>query len=746
MALTSGLQIHQEQQQINFKAEYVQDKNFANGFAFKDVSDIAINSVLRQVFVLQRSLPVVTVWDTNGTLIFVWSTIDLGFPHSITLNGSNPSTARVWITDMAGPTIVKGSYGHCVKVFSYYGKYIRSIGSCGKYSNGSSLDPIQFDKITDISWSSNSGLYYITDGDLGGQNNRIVVLNSTFKLVEVWNGNNQPGDNPLQFHLPHTIKIDTCGRIWITDALNKRVQVVSDRGTFLGELNGFGDRLIYGLDFLSIGNKSSILLTVKRVEDNQTELLYVPVKMDCSNIKDINGDCSLERTFILSQGLAGTDSRITSSMLHSVTVDSLSGDIYLTILPGNTPPLKFYAAPHPPVRNPSQSVCTDNPPLWLEEWNATVLLTPYGDEGLLTALVMYKAKDMAMYVRLGGNKSTLNSEILTVKDQTYTIERDRAGNVRCLGPKRGRWKTPDPDWLNGRNCKCQGMAVSAGVETVLWECPNHKFVDWFWYDITQKPWRIFLNNNSNPSMIPVLGEYTMVNFASHGKDITDLNYLLDVCVHALPNSTFRGSRPNYLVSGLASYVEGFLYGKCSGTTQLRNWPNQFYLTATMIPVNDYDPMPTSVIYDWTRYSQHTMMYSTSNTAITSAYLISNSTYIVQSDTDKKVVKCISHMKFGPPHPNWMFLDKCKCMGVIDNNAALSPWPSTIIAVCPLEDSRVFWTWFSVSTDYYPVIFFETLSPPGEGTSLAFAEYHEFYSHLLVDLQDFEVPSKCKQNY
>lgn len=195
--------------------------------------------------------------------------------------------------------------------------------------------------------------------------------------------------------------------------------------------------------------------------------------------------------FVLGQNL--TD-MADSSMLHSITVDPLLHDIYLTKLPGNTPPLKFYPTPPPPPRN--LSVCTDNPPKWPMLWNAMILLTPYSNKSsLMTAQVFYSAHEKAMYVQLDGHDSKFPSDTLTINDQTYSIERDNAGSVKCQ-----QWKTPTPHWLSGCKCKCQGTA--SGGQALLWQCPDHDFVDWFWFNkTTNKPWRIFLNNSTNPSML-----------------------------------------------------------------------------------------------------------------------------------------------------------------------------------------------------------------------------------------------------
>ena len=102
-----------------FQEQYMMDESFAEGFSFANVSDIAVNVEQHQVFVLQRSYPAVTVWNTDGIFLFAWSTKDIGYPHSIKLNGSDPKGATVWVTDMDD---------HCVKEFTYYGQYINSLG------------------------------------------------------------------------------------------------------------------------------------------------------------------------------------------------------------------------------------------------------------------------------------------------------------------------------------------------------------------------------------------------------------------------------------------------------------------------------------------------------------------------------------------------------------------------------------------------------------------------------------------
>ena len=719
-----------------FERQYAADESFASsGVRFANVTDVAVDVERRLVFVLQRSRPPVTAWSTNGTLRFVWTTELLGYPHSITLNASD---LTVWITDMAGPLVAGNSYGHCLKHFTYSGKYVRSIGDCGRNTSGSNLDPPQFDKVTDIAFNS-KGYCYITDGDVGGLNNRVLVFDPNFKLVDVWNKENKPGSGPLQFNLPHSVVIDGCDRVWVVDTLNHRLQVISANGTLLDMWSCFKKALIYGIDIDS-EDKRIILTTV--TSDGTSEILFVPFNNNCeqNNI----GACTIHKRLVLKDNLidAKYNGRNKSStMPHSVAFDKLTGSLYVSELPGSIPPKKFYAVPAPPTNNVSR--CSGyGPPSWQAKWSATALLTPFHNSDLKTATIEYSASLQTMYVALKG-RNARTEVYLNTANKTYVLHTDST-SPSCEGPYNFGWVTPPQSWLDPQKCQCKGSLNVSGTQAIAWRCTMYKYTDWFWLrEGSNDTYRILFNNHSNPYRLPVLGNFTLVHFASHGSDISHLLKAHALCMNYKANTTKWNVKDEINTPA----VEGFSYDKCSTLGILPSWPQQFYLTVTMIPVlqNYDDPFPTSVVYDWEIQSQRTTMCEPDATY--NAYLIHNNTYITRQSLKNGSVYCISHLNFGPPVPNWMDKDKCKCMGTITSNPAITLWNLTYIVVCPLESSRVFWAWFTTDVGYRPLLFMETLSPPDEGTGLSVADYHSFYSdEILIDMHAFDVPLKCTMEH
>ena len=456
--------------------------------------------------------------------------------------------------------------------------------------------------------------------------------------------------------------------------------------------------------------------------------------MNCSQLHVI-GDCTVSRRLVMKH-----KEKDDSSMFHSITYDSISQSILMAQLPGSIPPLKFKPVPKPPANNVGECSKYTNPPLLPSQWSAHALLTPFTTNDLHTAKIAYSDDHNAVYTALTGPAGLLN-EYLNVGDKTYVVRRNIT-HITCTGPYDYGWQTPARDWLSDKQCDCKGSLNISGVKTIAWSCTTNKLKDWYWFhDGNQSLWRVMFNNKSNPSQLPVFGEYTMIHFDDYGNNISELLQIYDICKDNSIYAILKDQTPlNH-----TSWISGFSYSGCSSSMIFPNWPEFFHMTATMIPVvlNDMNPLPTQVIYNWEIESQRTIMCQPYQ--VYNAYLIRNQTYLVNEAFNSSGTQCVSRLPFGPPKPNWMAMDNCTCMGTINNNYVLTPGNFTVIATCPVEGDRVFWTWFSLdqTVAFRPVIFFETLTPASEGTGLVLADYHEFYANsVLLDMQEFVVPLQC----
>ena len=318
---------------------YIQDSFFPvdNGFNFQDVSWVKLSPSGDEIYFLQRGFPCVSIWDLSGNHLRDWDTEELGCPHSLTFQKLQNGTYNVWITDMAPPSMTGNLCGHCLKQFDMAGNYLGSIGTCGQNTQGTDINPVQFDKVTDIAFDSEGNLW-VTDGDINGLNNRVLQINpSTQQVLQEWSApNNNYGSGPKEFNLPHAIDIDALDRVWIADALNNRIQVFQTNGAFIQELKCFGSDGVYGVCVRkdSATNRSYLYVstsptatptggTVKIFEVSQKGL---PVPAGCITEYQWN--------ITLPQGTS-------TGMLHMIEATELGDQVFLATLGGDLLPQKW---------------------------------------------------------------------------------------------------------------------------------------------------------------------------------------------------------------------------------------------------------------------------------------------------------------------------------------------------------------------------------------------------------------------
>jgi hypothetical protein len=72
---------------------------------------------------------------------------------------------------------------------------------------------------------------------VGGRINRVSKWSKDGAFLKAWG---KTGSGPGEFNVPHTIAIDSSGRLFVGDRSNNRIQIFDREGTFLDEWTQFG--------------------------------------------------------------------------------------------------------------------------------------------------------------------------------------------------------------------------------------------------------------------------------------------------------------------------------------------------------------------------------------------------------------------------------------------------------------------------------------------------------------------------
>ncbi|KAJ7341521.1 hypothetical protein JRQ81_005715 [Phrynocephalus forsythii] len=201
---------------------------------------VAVDHIHGLVYVGQRGddqVPKVVVFSEAGYFLEAWNTT-IEMPHGIfALN--TPNASSIWITDVG-----TGTNGHTVKQYTPSGQLLQVIGTPGKA--GSGINPLQLDQPAEL-FVEPMGDIYIVDGD-GGLNNRLFKLTQGLKTVWLHGEN---GSAITQFRIPHSVTVDSVGRVWVADRANRRIQVFDKTtGEWLGSWNScFTDDGPYSVRF-----------------------------------------------------------------------------------------------------------------------------------------------------------------------------------------------------------------------------------------------------------------------------------------------------------------------------------------------------------------------------------------------------------------------------------------------------------------------------------------------------------------
>ncbi|MBZ5609186.1 MAG: peptidyl-alpha-hydroxyglycine alpha-amidating lyase family protein [Acidobacteriia bacterium] len=171
-----------------------------------------------------RSEAPILKFDKSGKLLKSWGEGMFVFPHGACVDADG----NLWVTDAQG----RAGKGHQVFKFSPDGQVLMTLGKAGVAGEG----PDTFNQPTDVVVAPNGDIF-VADGHRETGNNRIVKFTKDGKFVKAWG---KKGAGPGEFHEPHTIAIDSQGRLFVGDRVNNRIQIFDQQGRFLAEWRQFG--------------------------------------------------------------------------------------------------------------------------------------------------------------------------------------------------------------------------------------------------------------------------------------------------------------------------------------------------------------------------------------------------------------------------------------------------------------------------------------------------------------------------
>ena len=173
------------------------------------------------IWAFHRTDPPILEFAPSGKLLTSFGSGMFVQAHGLSVDRDG----SVWVTDAQG----KDGKGHQVFKFSPDGKVLLRLGMAGVAGEG--MDT--FSGPTDVITAANGDIFVVE----GHGNNRIMKFSKDGKFIKTWG---KKGSAPGDFDTPHTIALDSRGRVFIGDRANNRIQIFDQDGRFLDQWRQFG--------------------------------------------------------------------------------------------------------------------------------------------------------------------------------------------------------------------------------------------------------------------------------------------------------------------------------------------------------------------------------------------------------------------------------------------------------------------------------------------------------------------------
>jgi len=203
------------------------------GRTWGQVISVDIDADGKSIWVIERcggtscaksDLAPILKFDWDGNLLRSFGAGMMVRPHGLFIDKSND----VWVTDADA----ENGKGDLVFEFNANGKLLLTLGKAGVAGDG----PDTFNKPSDVLIAP-SGDIFVADGHGPGSNARIVKFSPDGKFIKAWG---KEGSGPGEFNFPHSLAMDSQGRLFVADRGNNRVQIFDQDGNFIEEWRQFG--------------------------------------------------------------------------------------------------------------------------------------------------------------------------------------------------------------------------------------------------------------------------------------------------------------------------------------------------------------------------------------------------------------------------------------------------------------------------------------------------------------------------
>jgi peptidylamidoglycolate lyase len=184
------------------------------GAAWQEMSGVDIDS-RGNIYTLQRTPSKVMIFDSRGRFLRSWGEGVFTKAHALRVDRQN----NIWITDRELHQVLK---------FTRDGRLLMALGTKGVA--GDNTSEVALNGPADVVFGPNGDIF-VADGE--SANTRIVKYSRDGRFLKMWGTR---GSEPGQLITPHSIVMDSHGRLYVANRGNKRIEIYNQDGGFLGQI------------------------------------------------------------------------------------------------------------------------------------------------------------------------------------------------------------------------------------------------------------------------------------------------------------------------------------------------------------------------------------------------------------------------------------------------------------------------------------------------------------------------------